>query len=134
MRCLREIFIPMPKLPALAAFILSEDQEFRAPAPPPGTRAEQTSSSTSHTLHTNHHKPPPTQTANMSMFGLGRPQPSSAEKIAAAEQEMDMVTDMFNKYFSLPFSLFTTPKPLSGFLPIKVRTAHLQTPGCNKPA
>lgn len=31
------------------------------------------------------------------MFGLGRPQPSSAEKIAAAEQEMDMVTDMFNK-------------------------------------
>ncbi len=34
----------------------------------------------------------------MSMFGLGRPQPSSAEKIAAAEQEMDLVTDMFNKY------------------------------------
>src|SRR5690348_11583921 len=33
----------------------------------------------------------------MSMFGLGRPQPSSAEKIAAAEQEMDLVTDMFNK-------------------------------------
>lgn len=35
------------------------------------------------------------------MFGLGRPQPSSAEKIAAAEQEMDLVTDMFNKYLSL---------------------------------
>jgi hypothetical protein len=34
----------------------------------------------------------------MSMFGLGRPQPSSAEKIAAAEQEMDLITDMFNKY------------------------------------
>jgi len=34
----------------------------------------------------------------MSMFGFGRPQPSSAEKIAAAEQEMDMITDMFNKY------------------------------------
>lgn len=33
----------------------------------------------------------------MSMFGIGRPQPSSAEKIAAAEQEMDLVTDMFNK-------------------------------------
>jgi hypothetical protein len=33
----------------------------------------------------------------MSMFGFGRPQPSSAEKIAAAEQEMDLVTDMFNK-------------------------------------
>jgi hypothetical protein len=38
-------------------------------------------------------------TASMSgMFGFGRPQPSSAEKIAAAEQEMDLVTDMFNKY------------------------------------
>jgi hypothetical protein len=36
--------------------------------------------------------------AIMSMFGFGRPQPSSAEKIAAAEQEMDLVTDMFNKY------------------------------------
>jgi len=33
----------------------------------------------------------------MSMFGLGRQQPSSAEKIAAAEQEMELVTDMFNK-------------------------------------
>jgi len=40
------------------------------------------------------------QAANMSMFGgFGRPQPSSAEKIAAAEAEMDLVTDMFNKYF-----------------------------------
>jgi import inner membrane translocase subunit TIM10 len=38
----------------------------------------------------------------MSMFGgFGRPQPSSAEKIAAAEAEMDLVTDMFNKYFPL---------------------------------
>jgi hypothetical protein len=34
----------------------------------------------------------------MSMLGFGRPQPSSAEKIAAAEAEMDLVTDMFNKY------------------------------------
>jgi hypothetical protein len=40
-----------------------------------------------------------TKTEIMSMFGgFGRPQPSSAEKIAAAEQEMDLVTDMFNKY------------------------------------
>ena len=39
-----------------------------------------------------------TQNAIMSMFGMGRPQPSSAEKIAAAEQEIDLVTDMFNKY------------------------------------
>lgn len=40
---------------------------------------------------------PNSQSIIMSMFGLGRPQPSSAEKIAAAEQEMDLVTDMFNK-------------------------------------
>jgi len=37
------------------------------------------------------------------MFGFGRPQPSSSEKIAAAEQEMDLITDMFNKYVSLYF-------------------------------
>jgi import inner membrane translocase subunit TIM10 len=30
------------------------------------------------------------------MFGA-RPQPSSAEKIAAAETELDMVSDMFNR-------------------------------------
>lgn len=34
------------------------------------------------------------------LFGMGRPQPSSAEKIAAAEQEMDMVADMFSKFVS----------------------------------
>ncbi|KAH8596567.1 Tim10/DDP family zinc finger-domain-containing protein [Bisporella sp. PMI_857] len=33
----------------------------------------------------------------MSLFGLGRPQPSSAEKIAAAEAEMDLITTMFNQ-------------------------------------
>lgn len=34
------------------------------------------------------------------LFGMGggRLQPSSAEKIAAAEQEMDMVADMFSKF------------------------------------
>jgi len=34
------------------------------------------------------------------LFGGGRPQPSSAEKIAAAEQEIDMVSDMFNRLVS----------------------------------
>ena len=38
------------------------------------------------------------------MFGFGRPQPSSAEKIAAAEAEMDLVTDMYNKY-AFPLSI-----------------------------
>ena len=39
-------------------------------------------------------------TAIMSMFGFGgaRPQPSSAEKIAAAEAEIEMVSNMFNQY------------------------------------
>jgi len=31
------------------------------------------------------------------LFG-GKPQLSSAEKIAAAETEIDMVSDMFNRY------------------------------------
>ncbi|GAB7356077.1 hypothetical protein MBLNU459_g6691t1 [Dothideomycetes sp. NU459] len=31
------------------------------------------------------------------LFGGGRPQPSSAEKIAAAEAEIEMVSDMYNR-------------------------------------
>ncbi|KAM0719857.1 hypothetical protein Q7P37_003992 [Cladosporium fusiforme] len=31
------------------------------------------------------------------LFGGGRPQPSSAEKIAAAEAEIEMVSGMFNQ-------------------------------------
>jgi hypothetical protein len=31
------------------------------------------------------------------LFGQGRPQPSSAEKIAAAEAEIEMVSNMFNQ-------------------------------------
>lgn len=34
------------------------------------------------------------------LFGDGRPQPSSAEKIAAAEAEIEMVSNMFNQYIS----------------------------------
>jgi hypothetical protein len=48
----------------------------------------------------------------MSMFGFGRPQPSSAEKIAAAEQEMDLVTDMFNKYAAI-FRFVPAPSRVS---------------------
>ncbi|KAI1328890.1 Tim10/DDP family zinc finger-domain-containing protein [Xylariaceae sp. FL0255] len=33
----------------------------------------------------------------MSFFGMGRPQPTSAEKIAAVEAEMKLVTDMANR-------------------------------------
>ena len=32
------------------------------------------------------------------LFGGGRPQPSSAEKIAAAEQEVELVSDMYKRY------------------------------------
>lgn len=34
---------------------------------------------------------------SFSLFG-GRPQPSSEQKIAAAETEIEMVSDMFNRY------------------------------------
>jgi import inner membrane translocase subunit TIM10 len=34
---------------------------------------------------------------SFSLFGGGRPQPSSAEKIAAAEAEIEMVSNMFNQ-------------------------------------
>ncbi|KAH0606641.1 uncharacterized protein LAJ45_05007 [Morchella importuna] len=33
----------------------------------------------------------------MSFLGFGQPQPTSAQKIAAAKQELEMVTDMFNR-------------------------------------
>lgn len=39
-----------------------------------------------------------------SFFGMGRPQPSSAERIAAAEAEIEMVSDMFSRY-APPFYL-----------------------------
>lgn len=32
------------------------------------------------------------------MFGIGRPQPSSAEKIAAVEAEMKLITAMAARY------------------------------------
>lgn len=43
------------------------------------------------------------------MFG-SRPQPSSAEKIAAAENELEMITGMVNRYAftGFPFPLVTS--------------------------
>lgn len=38
----------------------------------------------------------------MSFLGFGQPQPTSAQKIAAAKQELEMVTDMFNRYLAPP--------------------------------
>lgn len=40
----------------------------------------------------------------MSFFGMGRPQPSSAEKIAAVEQNMKLMADMHNRFVT-PFLL-----------------------------
>lgn len=43
----------------------------------------------------------------MSFLGFGRPQPSSAEKIAAVEAEMKLMADMMNRYvvaWALPTS------------------------------
>ena len=36
------------------------------------------------------------------LFGAGRPQPSSAEKLAAAETEVEMVSDMLNRCLPSP--------------------------------
>lgn len=45
------------------------------------------------------------------LMGGNRNQPSSAEKIAAAEQEMEMVGDMFNRYVSIVSHLLRVPSP-----------------------
>lgn len=47
-------------------------------------------------------RPVPLAFTTMSFFGMGggRPQPSSAERIAAAEAEIELVSDMFNRYVS----------------------------------
>lgn len=42
------------------------------------------------------------------LFGGGRPQPSSAEKLAAAETEVEMVSDMLNRYAFPPRSSLLT--------------------------
>ncbi|KAF1985525.1 putative mitochondrial intermembrane space translocase subunit Tim10 [Aulographum hederae CBS 113979] len=34
------------------------------------------------------------------LFGSGRPQPTSAEKIAAAEQEYEMIAELYNRLSS----------------------------------
>jgi hypothetical protein len=39
------------------------------------------------------------------LFGGGRPQPSSAEKIAAAETEVEMISDMFARYAILTWNI-----------------------------
>lgn len=43
-----------------------------------------------------------THPPSMSFLGFGRPQPSSAEKIAAVEAEMKLMADMMNRYASQP--------------------------------
>jgi import inner membrane translocase subunit TIM10 len=41
----------------------------------------------------------------MSFFGLGKPQPSSAEKIAAIEQEMKLMASMHSRYVFSPLCI-----------------------------
>lgn len=43
----------------------------------------------------------------MSFLGFGRPQPSSAEKIAAVEAEMKLMADMMNRYAVKPGPPYT---------------------------
>jgi len=48
-------------------------------------------------------RPPPITPTAMSFLGFGKPQPTLAEKMAAAEQELEMITDMFNRFFLFLF-------------------------------
>ena len=41
--------------------------------------------------------PPPLPTAKMSFLGLGRAQPTSAEKIAAVENELKVMSEMHSR-------------------------------------
>lgn len=47
------------------------------------------------------------------LFGGGRPQPTSAEKIANAEAEIDLVGDMFNRFDFLRPDLLPPDKSLT---------------------
>jgi import inner membrane translocase subunit TIM10 len=54
------------------------------------------------------------------LFGGGRPQPSSEQKIAAAENEVEMVSDMFQRYdctrpTASCLSRFSTRETAGGF-------------------
>jgi hypothetical protein len=64
----------------------------------------------------------PNQATMSYLFGGGRPAPSSAEKIAAAEAEIDMVSDMFNRCFNphsilAPHQNTNSTKPRTILLP-----------------
>lgn len=62
----------------------------------------------------------------MSFFGMGggRPQPSSAERIAAAEAEIELVSDMFNRYVSSKLTIAALCPPGDPGHPYPIRTAH----------
>jgi hypothetical protein len=48
----------------------------------------------------------------MSFLGLGRPQPTSAEKIAAVENELKVIAEMHTRYACLlPHTPSPTPNP-----------------------
>lgn len=58
----------------------------------------------------------------MSFFGLGgRPQLSSEQKIAQAEAEIDMVSDMYSRYVSLSPHVTTLPFRI----PLPLSTPHI---------
>lgn len=57
------------------------------------------------------------QTANMSFFGMGRPQLTSEEKVAQVEGEMRMMADSYNRYAHLLLQVLRThavPVPWEG--------------------
>lgn len=72
----------------------------------------------------------------MSFFGMGggRPQPSSAERIAAAEAEIELVSDMFNRYVSPKLMIAACcPLPTSHSQPLSTPLAlQSQVQRCTK--
>ncbi len=90
----------------LERFLLSA-KKYRADEDSPTDRISTSSQSTQLEFATSITlvRPLPPRTSTMSFLFGSRPQLSSAEKIAAAETEVEMVSDMFNRYLSpLPLS------------------------------
>lgn len=85
------------------------------PSPHHKTASSPSIQHTSDTSDPSAHQPP-LRTTTMSFLGFGgaRPQPSSEQKIAAAEAEIEMVSNMFTQYAapspSMPSNTRLTPR------------------------
>lgn len=62
----------------------------------------------------------------MSFLGMGRPQPTSEQKIAAVEGEMRMMADTYNRYVNLSPCPFDTPLEIGPIFVDRRRIGRLQ--------